>query len=148
MQHKSLLWCTEPHLRFQLPHSALVCSCTRVVLKSATNPYANLDLRLEATVLLYAIVFIGGSVAGFLLPASRRSFWVLLITGLCFLAIVSALAAISSYDGTTIRKLLSLTDSSGIDKLGLIQLAAAAYACIVAGVVAGIRSGTTSPRGD
>lgn len=96
--------------------------------------------------MLYAIVLIGGVIAGFLVPPSKRSFGVLLVVGVFFLTGVSVAAALSSYDMATMTHLLSLRDNPRVDELGLIQLTGVAYGCMISGVVAGVRALSARPR--
>jgi hypothetical protein len=95
---------------------------------------------------IYAIVLIGGVVAGFLLPPSKRAFAALLVTGVLFLGGILLIASLSSYDRMAIANVLVLSDRPSVDTLGLIQLTAVAYASILAGAVAGIRRLFARPR--
>lgn len=96
--------------------------------------------------MVYMIVLVGGVIAGFVVPPSKRAFGSLLLTGIVFLAAVSVLAAFSSADVQRITQLLLLMDNPSGDKLGLIQLAAVAYGCIVASFVVGVRALSARPR--
>ena len=89
--------------------------------------------------MIYLLALIGGGIGGLLVPATKRSLGALFATGMVFFSCIFLLAVLFAYEKQAITGLFILDVSPSLDPLGLIQLTAVAYGCMVGALVAGIR---------
>ena len=88
----------------------------------------------------YVIVLVGGVIWGLVVPSSKKAIVGLFALGVVFLlAMVIIAATVYSYDPTTIWKMLMLTSSPNVERLGVMQLGAGGYCCILGALVVGVR---------